>query len=319
MATEIIIAILAIIVLINMVVYRQVRRLLNFVPGAEKLTKPDEWAVFRKISAAFLGVAVPRPENDRTPADLGLAFETREIKAADDTRLEAWFIPHAQAKGLILLFHGYSVSKSILLDEARDFFDTGYSCLLVDFRGSGGSQGNYTSIGYYEAHDVAATYYSALISGVKGPVVLYGQSMGGAAILRAIDELQMKPDAIILEAVFDRLLTAVQQRVRSFSLPLSGLAKLIVMWGSLQSGFNGFKHNPIDYAYSVGCPTLFINGDRDQRVPLGQARGLYGAIPTRNKRFVQLEGAGHISPRADNPEQWRAAITDFLNSLTVTQ
>ncbi len=129
----------------------------------------------------------------------------------------------------------------------------------------------------------------------------------------------MKPDAIILESVFDRLLTAVEQRLRTLSLPVPGLAKLTVMWGSLQNGFNGFKHNPVDYAISIRCPALVINGDRDQRATLGHARQLFGEIPTRNKRFVQLEGAGHNSPRSDNPEQWRAAVTDFLGSLTVAQ
>src|SRR3712207_7040402 len=55
----------------------------------------------------------------------------------------------------------------------------------MDMSGHGGSAGNVTTIGYHEAADVAAAYQYAQT--LDDRVVLYGVSMGAAAILRAAD------------------------------------------------------------------------------------------------------------------------------------
>lgn len=319
MTLWVVIAFLALLVVINVLAYFHVRRLLNFSPHANEPTPAEKLSFLRKIAKAVGGISIPRPRNDRTPADVGMTYETRHIRSADGTKLEGWLIPCENPKGTVVIFHGYSVAKCHMLEEAKDIHGCGFACLMIDFRGSGGSDGNTTTIGFYEAHDVAAAYLDALMTGANGPIVLYGGSMGGAAVLRAVDALQVKPDGIILEAVFDRLLAAVKGRFRAFSLPDLGMAKLVLMWGSLQNGFNGFKHNPIDYATSVRCPTLVINGDTDSRVTLFSAKELFNDIPIKKKYFVTLAGAGHNKPRSDNPEQWRTAITEFLESLCTDQ
>ena len=48
---------------------------------------------------------------------------------------------------------------------------------------------------------------------------LYGISMGAAAILRAVHSCGVQPDAIIVEAVFDRMLATVGHRFEVMGLP----------------------------------------------------------------------------------------------------
>ena len=86
--------------------------------------------------------------------------------------------------------------------------------LLVDFRGVGGSSGNTTTVGVREAEDVAIAVNYTRSLDLKRPIVLYGVSMGTAAILKAVAQKKVNPDAIVLELPFTRLLDAVRSRLK---------------------------------------------------------------------------------------------------------
>jgi alpha-beta hydrolase superfamily lysophospholipase len=115
-----------------------------------------------------------------------------------------------------------------------------YDTLLVDFRGLGGSSGNTTTLGVRETEDVALSMRYAQRSKFKRPFVLYGVSMGSAAILKAVAQREVNPDAIILELPFDRLIDAVKSRLKAFKIPTFPMVELLVFWGGFQYGFNGF-------------------------------------------------------------------------------
>ena len=83
---------------------------------------------------------------------------------------------------------------------------------MVDFYGSGDSSGESTSFGYYEADDVVAVLEQAPDD---RRIILYGISMGGAALMRACAELDAKPDAIIVESVFPNFRETVAARFPS--------------------------------------------------------------------------------------------------------
>jgi uncharacterized protein len=210
-----------------------------------------------------------------------------------------------------LLFHGYAVSKSSLLTTARVFHELGYGALLVDFYGSGGSSGRGTTIGVKEADDVAATIDYARRTWRNRKIILYGISMGGAALLRAIAVHEVKPDAIIVEATFDTLLNTGKNRFRSMRLSGWPFAELLLFWGNVQNGFNFFSHNPVDYARSVNCPTLILHGEKDERVRLEEARTIASAMGTK-ARFVAFSGVPHMPIVDARPEQWRLEVSKFL-------
>jgi pimeloyl-ACP methyl ester carboxylesterase len=212
---------------------------------------------------------------------------------------------------LVILFHGYSAEKTSLLGEARAFLDLGASALLVDFRGSGGSSESYTTVGVHEAEDVAAAMGFARERLSHGNVFLFGRSMGAAAILRAVHAHGTQPDGVILEAVFDTLLNTVRHRFRAMELPAFPSAELLVFWGGRQWGFDGFGHNPSDYAASVHCPALLMHGERDPRVRLTEARRVFEAIPGL-KEFVTFQQSGHESYLSDNANPWRNAVERFI-------
>jgi alpha-beta hydrolase superfamily lysophospholipase len=240
-----------------------------------------------------------------------LPFEVHQIKVDDSIRLEGWHIPHPQAKGLIILFHGYASVKASLLPEASALHELGYATFLVDFPGSGGSSGHQTSLGYNEANDVTKTFEYVRSMFAQQPLILYGRSMGSAAILRAIHVYHIQPDAIIIEAVFDRLLYTVQNRFAAMGLPAFPAAHLLIFWGGIQNGSSGFGYNPVEYAASVQCPALILHGTDDLRATLVEGRAVFQRLNSK-KQFESFAGVGHEAYLAARPEQWKRSVTQFL-------
>src|SRR5262249_17867612 len=154
------------------------------------------------------------------------------------------------------------------------FHDLGFTALPIDFRGSGGSDGNTTTLGYQEARDVAAAVRYAQSRGLPAPLILYGQSMGAAAVFRSIPALGVEPDGVILESVFARMLGTVRNRFDLMGAPSFPAAELLVFWGGAQAGFSGFEHNPEEYATACTCPALVLHGAHDRRARLEEGEAV---------------------------------------------
>jgi alpha-beta hydrolase superfamily lysophospholipase len=297
--------------LLNVLAYRHARAMTHFVPrGRPWEGKPEGLSLFAKVRALFGGVAIARPANESLPGDLGLVGDVHSYPG-EVGRLEAWYVPRPRPKGIVLLFHGFTSCKARLLPEARAFHDLGYACFLVDFRGSGGSAGDATTIGYREADDVARSVAYVREKWPAQRLVLFGHSMGAAAVLRALADFDVKADAIVLECPFDRLLTTVKARFGAMGVPAFPSAQLLVFWGGRQHGFNGFRHNPIDYARKVTCPVLLMHGENDPRVSAAHVEAIYEALGGEKRSYV-FTGLGHESYAAPRPQEWKQQVGTFL-------
>src|SRR5687768_4513022 len=84
-----------------------------------------------------------------SPNSYGLAFEDAEIRTADGETLHAWWVPAADARGTVLLFHGNAGNISHRLDYLMMFHRLGHSTLIVDYRGYGRSSGTPSEQGTY--------------------------------------------------------------------------------------------------------------------------------------------------------------------------
>lgn len=246
--------------LLNAAAYLQARSMTRFVRAGARAAPPEAPGRLRQASVLLGGVRVPRPANARTPADVGLPYGTHAVEVGDGTTLEVWLVRRPRPAGTVLLYHGYASSKDYLLEAAGIFHQLGYAVVLVDFRGSGGSSGDRTSIGHHESRDVAATVRWAADQLGETRPVLYGLSMGAAAALRAVAVGGVRPRALVLEAPFDRLVNTVRHRAEAVGLPAWPLAELLVYWGGRQSGIDAFGHNPVDYARRVTAPALVLHG-----------------------------------------------------------
>jgi 3-oxoadipate enol-lactonase len=64
---------------------------------------------------------------------------------------------------------------------------------------------------------------------------------------------------------------------------------------------------------TLDVPALVIVGDEDTLTPPAEAEAMFEALTASPaKRFVRIEGAGHLPP-LEQPELFRQALLDFLN------
>jgi pimeloyl-ACP methyl ester carboxylesterase len=304
-------AIVAGFTVLNVLAYNHAHAMMYFTGGGSRTNQPEKLTLGQRIKVLITGVNVPRPESNRKPSDLSPDCQRLSIRTQDGITLGGWYVDHGGKTPLVILFHGYGGNKTGLLREAKTFLQLGTSVLLVDFRGSGESSESYTTIGYREADDVSAVMHYARNTLHHSLVVLYGQSMGGVAILRAVHQGCPKPDGIIVEAVFDTMLNTVRHRFQSMGVPSFPSAELLVFWGGVQTGFNAFTHNPVIYAKSLTCPVLFMHGTDDPRARIEEGRRVFDAVPGI-KQFKEFPAIGHESYVSRYPAEWTAAVGAFL-------
>ena len=307
-------ALVTAVVSLNVLAFMQARAMSIFTAHGERTGSPEQLNTLDKITLLLSGVNIPRPTNRRLPGDFGLAFEIRRFTNRDGATLETWFLPGKNNRLVVALFHGYAVSKSSLLTTGRAFHQLGCATLLVDFYGSGGSSGAGTTIGMKEADDVAATVEYMRRTWPERKIVLYGISMGGAAVLRSVAANGANPDAIIIEATFDSLLNTGKNRFHAMGLPGSPLAELLLFWGSVQNGFNMFSHNPVDYARAVKHPALILHGEKDERATSAQARSIAEAMEG-NARLITYPEVPHMPIVEARPEDWTRDVAAFLEQI----
>jgi hypothetical protein len=315
--------------LLNAMAFMHAWRMTHFVQTSQQTGSIESLRRWEKLNVLVTGVRMPRPQNDSTPESLGLTYETRRVTleglsedvatvahsgppsgvvpksdvapAADSTQasdaapqLEGWYLPCAGATDLVVMLHGYGSSKSHLLPQAALWHRLGCQVWMIDFRGSGGSTGSTTTLGYREAEDVRGAVRYARRNFPCERLIIHGHSMGSVAALRCTAQGWIAPDAMILEAPFDRLLTTVEHRFESMGLPGFPSARLLVFWGGVQHGYWGGDHNPVDYAATVQCPVLILLGENDLRVRPEDARRVCDALagPAELELFADM---GHAS------------------------
>lgn len=302
-------------VAVNGIAYNQAYSMMHFVDAKQRTAKPEKLSPLGKLKVVLAGVELPRPNNVQTPGSKGLAYTTHRIPLPGHEWLEAWFMPNSAESGIVILFPPYAASKDVLLLPAKTFHDMGYSVLLVDFRGAGGSSGSDTTLGIREAEDVAATVAFAQRKWAKRQVILYGASMGATAVMRAIAHQGISPDAVILESPFDRLLTTVRHRFDVMGLPAFPGAELMVFWGGVQQHVDGFAHNPVEYAQFIKCPTLVMHGEADKRVTVRDASTIAKNLPGAKTFVVFPNAIGHGALAIENPNLWQQQARKLLNNV----
>ncbi|MEM1369722.1 MAG: alpha/beta hydrolase [Cyanobacteria bacterium P01_H01_bin.15] len=263
----------------------------------------------------------PKPISTVTPSERGLSYREYNIPVDNSHWLEVWEIPAqtSTTKGTILLFHGNLGTKKQILGAAQSFSTLGFNTILVDFQGVGGSSGNTTTVGMREARDVvtAFSYIKKRLEGNSGenaPVILYGFSMGSAAILRAISVYGIEPDGIILDLPFVTLSRAIKNRLRYRKMLATPLTELLIFWASIQHGLNGFSHNPVIFAKDVNCPTLVIHGKKDKWVSVDEIEVLVQNI-SAPKILVKAPKMGHQQLVNANRQLWDSSLQEFLSIL----
>lgn len=299
---------LVIFLLMNVVAFFHAWKFTHFTDEPGQPKRSYQLSTGEKIQTLFFGIQNPKPKNTALPTQ---AFEAVKIESTET--LEAWFVRADSALGTVAIFHGYRGQKSQMLDRSDELHRMGFNTFLVDFTGSGGSEGLTTTVGYDEAEQVRDCYEFLQNRGEEN-IILFGTSMGAASIMRALHEYPLDPAAVILECPFGTMYEAVEKRFEMMNAPAFPMAGLLTFWGGLQHGFWAFSHNPQDYAMAIDEPTLLLWGEVDDRVNREETDAIFENL-AGEKTLHTYPHSGHESYLNEHAREWKEDVELFLEKV----
>ena len=271
--------------------------------------------IFTKTWQLFAGPKYPKSIIRDQPV---YPFETVTFNTAKGIKIEAWYARlDSAAKGTVLLFHGLSVNKSRVLEEASAFRSLGYNIMLVDFRAHGNSGGNTSTLGIRETEEVKLAWDWVSQKGEK-KIFLWGSSMGAVVVAKAISDYSLQPAAAILEMPFASMQSHFRGRARSLGFegfPEKPFGFLVTCWAGIERGVKGFRHTTTRYVKNIHCPVLLQWGSLDQSVSREETNKIFEAIDSKDKKLVLYERSAHQSMLENEPGKWRTEVSQFLDRV----
>lgn len=237
---------------------------------------------------------------DRTPAEIGLAFEDAAFKATDGVDLRGWFIPaggDASTPGPVVVFvHGWlwnrlgNVAGKVpftdrdvdFLPATRALHDAGFHVLLMDLSNHGESGSRLpVTYGVWEARDFAGAvaYLRSRPDVDPDRIGALGCSMGGNTVMYGTPDCQ--PVKAIL-AVQPAILPNFNRNFARAELgPLGpAMMKPVDLYYLAKKAPLPSKHNPAIPAKQLG-PTVvrYVQGTGDPWGTLADVQEMATATP----------------------------------------
>lgn len=126
---------------------------------------------------------------------------------SDGVRLHGWWLEaHGARRGTVVQFHGNAGNITSHFAQLEWVTRHGYDLFTFDYRGYGRSEGVPSQAGLNrDARAALALARTKSAKGMRPDLVLYGQSLGGAVLLRALAD---EPDrsrirSVIVEGTFN--------------------------------------------------------------------------------------------------------------------
>lgn len=250
----------------------------------------------------------------RSPADVGLPFESVTFPSRDGTRLAGWFIP-GRTRAAVALVHGAWVNREGLLPVAEWLHRRGgFSVLLFDLRGGGESDGDTVTFGHHERADLlgAVDYLRARPDVDPARIGAYGSSMGAAvALLAAADAPELA--AVVADSAYTNLEALIGRSFRAFTgLPSFPFAPLVVGLAERQTGLRAAHIAPLNAIARISPrPVLLVHGEADPLIPASESHALFAAAGEPKELWV-VPGAGHTQGHAVSGEEYEERVTAFF-------
>ena len=249
------------------------------------------------------------------PEELDPFREVVSFQSKDGTKLSGWFFKARSAhKGTVIQFHGNAENMSSHFASLFWMINEGYDFFTFDYRGYGMSEGTPNQKGVDEDSLAAIQYVMKRekTSATATPdLVLYGQSLGGAILMRAFDDVpaedKKRVKAVVIESSFANY-HAVAREV---------LSQHVLTWlfQPLAYVLVSNEYGAEDSIPRISPTPLYVmHGDQDRVIPQEFGRKIY-ELAKEPKQFFNAVGAEHILCLHVGDGKYRASFLDYLDSL----
>jgi alpha-beta hydrolase superfamily lysophospholipase len=234
-----------------------------------------------------------------------IEYESVRLNTPDGERLHGlWFppSPETRARGTVVQFHGNAGNVTSNFPGFAWLTEHGYAFFTFDYRGYGRSTGQPSRALVRSDALTAIRWVQERTRAEAAPdLVLYGQSLGGAILLSALEQLRdrRRIAAVIIEGSFHSYEEAAAS----------------IFWNSpLLFPFTGFAYALVDEQLSPGpavprvspIPLLVIHDARDPLVSVRSGIALFRAARPPKTLWV-IDNARHLGA-LDDPDVRQALL-----------
>jgi uncharacterized protein len=245
--------------------------------------------------------------------------EKVEFKNASGGSLSGWYFKNQNgraAKGTVIQFHGNAENLTSHFMSLYWMTKEGYHLFSFDYRGYGSSPGEPNQKGLNEDALAAIRYILGrqVPRSSEADVILYGQSLGGAVLLRAYDDVtpteRLRIQSLVIESSF--------HNYRSIAADVLSRSALTWLFQPLGYLLISNAYSPEDsIARASPTPILVLHGDKDQVVPLRFGEIIF-SLAQNPKKILIVPGAGHIACMAVENGKYQKELLEFIDQTKNT-
>lgn len=241
--------------------------------------------------------------------------ECVQIRSDDGLRLTGFLLPAENAKGTLVLVHGYRSDPYTDFGYSFRFYASlGWNILAVCQRSHCQSEGKYITFGVKERYDIRDwSLYLADRFGPEKPVVLIGISMGSSSVLMSLGtDLPENVKGAVADCGFtspyDEFVYMLKTRMH---LPCHPILDLADLFSRLFAGFGFRDYSTITALKENRLPILFVHGEQDRLVPIRFTVENYAACVSE-KKLITVPEASHGTSYVYATEACQQAIRELL-------
>jgi len=276
--------------------------------------------------SAYVGWSLIHPERAELPkfsSNIVIEYEDVQFKDINNTiTLKGWNFKAKNSDKTIIMAHGYRNNRLQFDEKTLDLISglqsKGFNVFTFDFRNSGISEGDKTTIGIKEKDDLlGAIKYVKSIGGKH--IVLVGFSMGASTAIHAAAE-NADVEAVIADSPFADLDAYLKDNLSVWSsLPKVPFNDTILFMLKFIANLDPKTMVPKKDIQSVAPrPVMLIHGKDDDAIPIKNSEEIYEAYTQINKEnitFWKVDGAKHVGSYEKNTEEYIKNIYDFLEKV----
>ncbi|HOV25131.1 MAG TPA: alpha/beta hydrolase [Pseudobacteroides sp.] len=276
--------------------------------------------------SAYVGWSLIHPERAELPkfsSNIVIEYEDVQFKDINNTiTLKGWNFKAKNSDKTIIMAHGYRNNRLQFDEKTLDLISglqsKGFNVFTFDFRNSGISEGDKTTIGIKEKDDLlGAIKYVKSIGGKH--IVLMGFSMGASTAIHAAAE-NADVEAVIADSPFADLDAYLKDNLSVWSsLPKVPFNDTILFMLKFIANLDPKTMVPKKDIQSVAPrPVMLIHGKDDDAIPIKNSEEIYEAYTQINKEnitFWKVDGAKHVGSYEKNTEEYIKNIYDFLEKV----
>jgi len=279
----------------------------------------QRWALIFIIISSFLASSCthlfyhPDKFLYTTPEVEELKKQSLYFENEQGLKLHSWYIPPKENtghKGLILFFHGNAQNLSSHFKSLSWLCHRGYGLLIFDYQGYGLSEGS-PSPKALSYDSVAALKFSQKIKAKHkfSKLILYGQSLGGAVLLKGLDLMQnqIAADLVVLDSTFSNY--------EKLTFDIMSNSVLLFIFSPLAYLLISDEGNVDSYLPRFNYPSLVVHGRYDQVVPFEHGKRVFDMLGTKKKEFWEIPHGLHTDMFFRHDGVYRKKFLKKLNAL----